>query len=75
MNELNEFVPIVDLQLIICEYLGQDKTNLHEELEELSVEGDIIKNIWKIRLRTNHKRELEEHNNALMQYFLFRGFE
>jgi len=75
MNELNEFVPIVDLQLIICQYLGQDKTNLHEELEELSVEGDIIKNIWKIRLRTNHKRELQEHNEALMQYFLFRGFE
>ena len=75
MNELNEFVPIVDLQLIICEYLGQDKTNLHEELEELSVEGDIIKNIWKIRLRTNHKRELQEYNEALMQYFLFRGFE
>ena len=75
MNELNEFVPSVDLQLIICEYLGQDKTNLHEELEELSVEGDIIKNIWKIRLRTNHKRELQEHNEALMQYFLFMGFE
>ena len=75
MNRLNEFVPIVDLQLIICQYLGQDKTNLHEELEELSVEGDIIKNIWKIRLRTNHKRELQEHNEALMQYFLFRGFE
>ena len=75
MNELNEFVPIVDLQLIICQYLGQDKTNLHEELEELSVEGDIIKNIWKIRLRAKHKRELQEHNEALMQYFLFMGFE
>ena len=75
MNKLNKYIPSVDLQLIICEYLGQDKTNLHEELEELSVEGDIIKNIWKIRLRTNHKRELQEHNEALMQYFLFRGFE
>ena len=75
MNRLNEFVPIVDLQLIICEYLGEDKTNLHQELKELSVEGDVIKNIWKIRLRTKQKRELEDHNNALMQYFLFRNFE
>jgi len=75
MNRLNEFVPIVDLQYIICQYLGQDKTNLHQELKELSVEGDVIKNIWKIRLRTTQKRELEEHNEALMQYFLFRNFE
>ena len=35
MNKLNKYIPSVDLQLIICEYLGQDKTNLHEELEEL----------------------------------------
>ena len=75
MDQLNDYISSVDLQLIICEYCCPDKTDLHEELQELTVEGDIIKNIWKIRLRTNQKRELEEHNEALMQYFLFRNFE
>jgi hypothetical protein len=75
MNQLDKYIPSVDLQYIICEYCSPTKTDLHEELQELTVENNCIKNIWKIRLRTNQKKELEEHNQALMQYFLFRNFE
>ena len=47
MDELNEFIPVKDLQYIISEYLAPCKELLHDEINDLYLINGRIP-LWKV---------------------------